>query len=75
MKCICNIKDLETKLRQEIYSYYSFGKEPKFIVMNPDTLKELIFKINIPDDLKSYKYMGYDVYRSEDVELNEFKIG
>ena len=69
------MENLEQKLKQKIYSYYSLGKEPNFIVMHPSTVKELLSKINIPNDLKKYKYMGYDIYRSEDIEINEFKIG
>ena len=65
---------LQEKLLNEIY--YKLNKQQiSHIIVNLITFKELAKEVGIPDDLTDYRFMGYKLYRSEDIEINKFIVG
>lgn len=46
-----------------------------FIVMHPTTLNDILDIISMPKNLFDYRIMGFPIYRSEDVKINQFKVG
>jgi hypothetical protein len=45
------------------------------IIMNPITFKKLLNEIGMADDLSNYRFMGFKIYRSEDIVINKFIVG
>lgn len=58
-------------------NYIDFGKDITFIVMNTRLAADIILSLSesFPSQTNSLKLFGCAVYRSEDLEYHEFKIG
>ena len=66
--------NLQQRLMNEIYNA-TMKHCISHIITHPITFKKLLDEIGMPNNLTDYKFMGYKVYRSEDVEINKFIIG
>ena len=66
--------NLQQQLTYEIQG--ALIKHPvSHIIMNPITLKDLLNEVGMATNLVEYRFMGFKIYRSEDVVINKFIVG